>query len=96
MEEMKFEEAKQTAKKIANYFKENSNLNVLKVKVDVLIKLLDCNDYEQFCSKLLSLSAETKISFDFIDDIFESEENFNNNKNYIFTFLNAILIEILN
>lgn len=96
MEEMKFEEAKQTAKKIANYFKENSNLNVLKVKIDVLIKLLDCNDYEQFCVKLLSLSAETKISFDFIDDIFESEENFSNNKNYIFTFLNAILIEILN
>ena len=96
MEEMKFEEAKQTAKKIANYFKENSNLNVLKVKIDVLIKLLDCNDYEQFCTKLLSLSAETKISFDFIDDIFESEENFNNNKNYIFTFLNALLIEILN
>lgn len=96
MEEMKFEKAKQTAKKIANYFKENSNLNVLKVKIDVLIKLLDCNDYEQFCAKLLSLSAETKISFDFIDDIFESEENFSNNKNYIFTFLNAILIEILN
>lgn len=96
MEEKKFEEAKQIAKNVADYFRENSNLNVLKVKVDVLIKLLDCNDYEQFCSKLLSLSAETKISFDFIDDIFESEENFSNNKNYIFTFLNAILIEILN
>lgn len=96
MEEKKFEEAKQMAKNVADYFRENSNLELLKVKVDVLIKLLDCNNYEQFCSKLLSLQAETKISFDFIDDIFESEENFNNNKNYIFTFLNAILIEILN
>ena len=96
MEGKKFEEAKQIAKNVADYFRENSNLELLKIKVDVLIKLLDYNDYEQFCSKLLSLQTETKISFDFIDDIFESEENFNNNKNYIFTFLNAILIEILN
>lgn len=52
-----------------------------------LISCLTFKDYDRFCTVLLQLSAYSTVSFGFAYDLFE---NFEENKNLAYTFVNAL------
>jgi len=72
-----------SAKKVMGKIPENK-VNSYKQK---LISSITFKDYERFCEILLQLSAYSGIVFDFAYDLFE---NFEENKNIAYTFVNAL------
>lgn len=72
-----------SAKKIMEEIPENK-VNSYKQK---LISAVTFKDYERFCEILLQLSSYSGIAFDFAYDLFE---NFDENKNIAYTFINAL------
>lgn len=52
-----------------------------------LISAITFKDYERFCEILLQLSAYSEVVFDFAYDLFE---DFEQNKNIAYTFINAL------
>ena len=72
-----------SAKKVIAKIPENK-VNSYKQK---LICAITFKDYERFCEILLQLSSYSEIVFDFAYDLFE---NFEDNKNIAYTFINAL------
>ena len=78
-----------------NYFaKKAANEVISKIEKNKVIgyrnKLISCltfKDYDRFCTVLLQLSAYSTVSFEFAYDLFE---NFEENKNLAYTFVNAL------
>jgi len=75
--------AKESAKKVINEIPENK-VTSYKQK---LISAITFKDYERFCEILLQLSSSSGVVFTFAYDLFE---NFPDNKNLAYTFINAL------
>jgi len=75
-----------SAKRVMMEIPENK-VNSYKQK---LISAITFKDYERFCEILLQLSSYSGVVFDFAYDLFE---DFDNNKNIAYAFINALNIE---
>lgn len=71
------------AKEVIKVIPENK-VNSYKQK---LISSITFKDYERFCEILLQLSSYSEVTFNFAYDLFE---DFENNKNIAYTFINAL------
>lgn len=75
-----------SAKKVMEAIPENK-VNSYKQK---LISAITFNDYERFCEILLQLSSYSGVVFNFAYNLFE---DFDENKNLAYTFINALNVE---
>ncbi|WP_300259914.1 type I CRISPR-associated protein Cas8a1/Csx8 [Clostridium sp.] len=81
----KMKSAYAAAKEVRNKLKNQENkINSYKQK---LISAVTFNDKDRFCEILLQLSSFSEVTFNFAYDLFE---DFENNKNLAYTFINAL------
>ena len=71
------------AKAVASAIPENKS----KAYRQKLTSAVVFNDYDRCCQILLRLSIYSGVTFDFVYDLFE---NFEKNKDVIYTFINAL------
>lgn len=88
--DQKMKSAYGTALKLKEKFKKESKLNKIDSYRQRLISAITLKDYDKFCDVLIQMSAYSQIPFSFSFDLFE---NFEENKNVAYTFINALGIE---
>ncbi len=86
----KQKDAYDSAKIVQRYLLNNNKKNKIKTYEQRLISSISLRDYEKVKEILLHLSSYTQVKMEFLLDIFE---NFEKNKNLVYTFINTLGIK---